>query len=698
MAFTAVHYPTDKDQGHIPYWPDNEELGVASENFFDQFVTFDGSDPTAAALSVGLEDPPSPSILLDSLNDNLTNSSASDQGTQSGQAQSESSATSASLGTPLACPEETPLEHCKSVPAELTNPLLADPILSGGSISDSELLRLEGISLKSPKPSVTTPSSPPFATSSPSPRKHNRVLDSIYATFRRATHRSKPRKQAEANAEIMMADAFKGGEHASYDLPANLDLSDFGDIKLEDIPVPVDSHGIPVSPPLTGRIPPDQNSNDILNFVNGHFDDPFCDGLLAPPATIHPAGKSHDGLLDTPIDTPSLNDDPFYHGMGILDTNGSSFRPQPKLRSTSSAEWPMEGILTNDTNANAIWSSSGSPSGPSYDAGNPMASPGWWDTPNGHHSHHPHHHHHHRGNTAPLNLSMHGAPPDLPYEYGANPDLSGLMIHMPQPRAPQAAVLSSGAMNDAYYNGSATTPRHHRRHYSEQRRPRPRAPSSGARHYTSTNGGGSGVPRTPLTSPRKISSGSSSTTTTACYTLREEPPSPTPNQRHRSASGSSLAVRKRRSWRGRQNLNSNSSEPRTPGGGARSVSSSCRPGGFEGSLSHSHGPARRVSMSNMRGDGEGGGGGRRGGGGGGGGGGALSIEFCNYTPSDKKVLMNGVAPSGSSKTKARREREAQEHKRKMSEAYMQAIRAAGGDVEKLRQNGFFGGGEYGGAH
>lgn len=67
----------------------------------------------------------------------------------------------------------------------------------------------------------------------------------------------------------------------------------------------------------------------------------------------------------------------------------------------------------------------------------------------------------------------------------------------------------------------------------------------------------------------------------------------------------------------------------------------------------------------------------------------MSIEFCNYTPSDKKVLMNGVAPSGSSKTKARREREAQEHKRKMSEAYMQVIRAAGGDVEKLRQNGFF---------
>ncbi|KAI0885927.1 uncharacterized protein GGS22DRAFT_200044 [Annulohypoxylon maeteangense] len=657
MAFTAVHYPTDKDQGHIPYWPENEELGVASENFFDQFVTFDGSDPAAAALSCGLEDPPSPSALLDSFNDNFTNSSASEQGTQSGQAQSESSATSVSLDTPLAsCLEVEPLEHCKSVPAELTNPLLADPVLSGGSISDSELLRLEGISLKSPKPSVTAPSSPPFATGSPSPRKHNRVLNSIYATFRRATHRSKSRKPVDTNAETM-PDMFKDEEHVSYDLPANLDLNDFGDIKLEDIPGPVDSHGLPISPPLTGRIPPDQNPNDVLNFVSGHFDDPFCDGLLAPPATIHPSGKSHDANINTPLDTPSLSDDAFYHGMGILDTNGSSFRPQPKLRSTSSAEWPMEGILSNDANPNAtIWPSN-SPQNAPYipDTGNALASPGWWDPPNNH-PHHPH--------SRPMDLPLHNG---LPYDYPPNPDLAGLMIHMPQPRPPQSAVLTPGPANDPYYNGG--TPRHHRRHYSEQRRPRPRAPSSGARHYAN-GGGGAGI-HTPLTSPRKVSAGAGAGA--GCYTLREEPPSPTPTGRHRSASGGSLAVRKRRSWRGRQNLGS---EPRTPSG--RSVSSSCRPPiGFDG---HGAVPTRRVSMGNMRGDG-------------GGGGGSLSIEFCNYTPSDKKVLMNGVAPSGSSKTKARREREAQEHKRKMSEAYMQAIRAAGGDVEKLRQGGFFGGGE-----
>ncbi|UKZ62093.1 uncharacterized protein TrAtP1_003352 [Trichoderma atroviride] len=50
--------------------------------------------------------------------------------------------------------------------------------------------------------------------------------------------------------------------------------------------------------------------------------------------------------------------------------------------------------------------------------------------------------------------------------------------------------------------------------------------------------------------------------------------------------------------------------------------------------------------------------------------------------------MTGVAPSGSSKTKARREKEAQEKRRKLSEAAMKAVAAAGGDVDKLIQEGF----------
>ncbi|KAK3501477.1 hypothetical protein B0T13DRAFT_431725 [Neurospora crassa] len=73
------------------------------------------------------------------------------------------------------------------------------------------------------------------------------------------------------------------------------------------------------------------------------------------------------------------------------------------------------------------------------------------------------------------------------------------------------------------------------------------------------------------------------------------------------------------------------------------------------------------------------GGGSRGGGGG--------IGFVNFTPLDHHTLMSGVAPSGSSKTKARREREAAEQRRKLSEAMVKVVEAAGGDVRKLGELG-----------
>lgn len=481
---------------------------------------------------------------------------------------------------------------------------------------------------------------------------------------------------------MTVREEFKIEENTPYDMRSDFDLNDFGDIKAEEALGPVDSHGLPVSPPLTGRIPADHHTRDVIHFVNGHFDDPFCDDLLAPPAVINPAAKSHDPNLDSPIETPVLNDDPFYqHDMEFLDTNGSSFRPprqQPKLRSTSSAEWPMEGILTNDNNQGNPWTSSPPDTGAVFtpDNSSAMPSPTWWNTPqstNGHHrgrysqNGNSSYSNGHGGGvrSSSISLPMPNQQTELSIDYGSGGDFSGLMIHMPQPRAPQPAVLNSGTTDSvsmppsnlsyqplpsAYHqspNPHQQPARHHRRQYSEQRRPRPRAPSSGARHYG-----------TPLTSPRKASSSS------ACYTLREESASPTPGPRLRnSSSTSSLAVRKRRSWTRRQG---SGSEPRTPG-----RSASFGPDG-----------ARRGSTSSA--------GGGSSSGGGGGGGGGFSIEFCNYTPNDKKVLMNGVAPSGSSKTKARREREAQEHKRKLSEKYMQAIRAAGADVEeKLKLNGFF---------
>lgn len=60
-----------------------------------------------------------------------------------------------------------------------------------------------------------------------------------------------------------------------------------------------------------------------------------------------------------------------------------------------------------------------------------------------------------------------------------------------------------------------------------------------------------------------------------------------------------------------------------------------------------------------------------------------AIGFVNFTPKDANKLLNDVAPSGSSKTRARREQEARERRKKMSEAAIEAVRRAGGDVSVL---------------
>lgn len=61
----------------------------------------------------------------------------------------------------------------------------------------------------------------------------------------------------------------------------------------------------------------------------------------------------------------------------------------------------------------------------------------------------------------------------------------------------------------------------------------------------------------------------------------------------------------------------------------------------------------------------------------------VNVSFVNFTPEDSHKILTGVAPSGSSKTKARREQEAKEKRRKLSEAALMAVRNAGGDVEAL---------------
>ncbi|CAG8979346.1 hypothetical protein HYALB_00002472 [Hymenoscyphus albidus] len=63
------------------------------------------------------------------------------------------------------------------------------------------------------------------------------------------------------------------------------------------------------------------------------------------------------------------------------------------------------------------------------------------------------------------------------------------------------------------------------------------------------------------------------------------------------------------------------------------------------------------------------------------------VDFVNYTPDDSKKILTGVAPSGSSKTKARREKEAMEKRRRLTQAAARAIRAVGGNIDRLVEEG-----------
>ena len=66
-------------------------------------------------------------------------------------------------------------------------------------------------------------------------------------------------------------------------------------------------------------------------------------------------------------------------------------------------------------------------------------------------------------------------------------------------------------------------------------------------------------------------------------------------------------------------------------------------------------------------------------------GGFGGIDFVNFTPKDSQKLLNDVAPSGSSKTRARREAEARDKRKKLSEAALKAVSSAGGDIEALKK-------------
>ncbi|CRK26788.1 hypothetical protein BN1708_000598 [Verticillium longisporum] len=532
------------------------------------------------------------------------------------------------------------------------------------SISDSELLRLEGISLKA-SPSRVPPlghvshSQPPTpllhqgqgpATSKPTPATATTTTSSSTAAAttgsrsffkavaskiqKAATVRSKPSfsrttiNTTERDSSTMST--------LSIDRPISPAISPRKAFKLrpdqQQMGIPDGSHPqqqrLPISLPNSATIPQGLSNP----FCNGFVEDPFAfDPSVAsgPSPAVYKRQAPH-----TPIDTPVLEDDKstMYFQQPIHPHQGG-------IAQANKAAWPLPSSSAHaDSHGNMAWSNS-------FAQSDGLDTTQWWDGPvdlNDASSQFQAQ----NARNATYNLALHtqqaagGAGRDMAYEYhnqgqqqqhmptAGNPhEMSGLMIQMSQANRSFFIVAGCPQLQHQMPPQPQT-----------ERRPRmPRAPSAGARHMT-----------TPMRRQRPSSANRNRARDSSSA-------SPTPNGRSRNSSGSSNAggpvigasVKKRRSFQ--TPAGGRPGHPRTPSGGSSGA----------------------LGLGIGMGDGGGGGGG-----------------FVNFTPSDHTLLMTGVAPSGSSKTKARREKEALEKRRRMSEAALKAVAAAGGDIDKLVEEGF----------
>ncbi len=552
-----------------------------------------------------------------------------------------------------------------------------DGLPYGGSISDSELLKLEGQTMRSPRIqlpqlSASEPASPP---SKPvSPRKAGR-LETFCTKIRNKASTLGKTKQVEvkpdpdAFAEPVMSTA-QMAPARGRPRPQNLHIS----------------KAQLASPPLTSGMPgqrPAAGSGSDASFVNGMLDDPFMADSLLSGQFVPPLQLNGTTIPQTPLQTPLLDG----WQLPMATPNGKPL-------------WAAAGPYFQGVDADA----------------------GWWH-PDAMDTDMPLYH----ARNASVNLLTlqhqqsfeYPAPPGTEDAAAHFPAANGL-LHMPQPRGIPPAVLHAGAR--------PTRADHH------HRRPNPRAPSSGARHRQYPGAGPGLSPRKPRTAsaarigsvspgPKRAAlppSGSGSAGNARlhrCSASLQTLSHPAAATASAADTPAGAAVRKRRSWASasarrtsssslhHQYLNAATTPRRTTHPGSSSSNthpnnqSHHPPSGHHpshtprtttnhtnhtnpnhpnpkhpASTSHPH-PHHDPEEDPMEPDADG---------------------FVNYTPSDSLLLMTSVAPSGSSKTKARREREAAEQQLAAQEAlgqrFARLVAEAGGDVRKLGGLEFVNGG------
>ncbi|KAK4679124.1 hypothetical protein QC764_201350 [Podospora pseudoanserina] len=674
VAFVTGGLPLagNKQSGSF-YSHDMDEAG--STDFFDQFVMLDGSDSeTTAEGGGGLGQfcgasglPMSPRLL--SIEPSLSMPIAAETGSVSGRA----AGTHGNFGPPGAIHGNV---NGHSLPAggwqgAVNSPIIAHPrqfhqqqaqrlqrsttnignlkikpdtevdgltyttsgfgeALGGGTVSDSELLKLEGLSMRAtkvevPQPAASVPPSPtPLASS---PKKTSR-LGAFCSRFRSKAASTLQGKSKQQHMEIkqesistpVISSAQMGGGTAKprpgRPRPVNLNLT---------------KSQLPLSPPLTGAVPTSSqpqtisgdklmngsnNNNNNMNFVNGFIDDPFLTGQFLRGgqfAAPLPMNNNSNNMPHTPLQTP------------LIDSIPASW--QLPVTSPGFVLSPNGEINTN-----------------------------WWDTTSID-----------AMDTDPITNLF----PPTTSSTTTNPRDASLNLAMHFPQTPSILHPQYRAQMQQQQSSSSSS--------SSSRRPKPRAPSSGARHHHYTTSG-------PGMSPRKtrtVVSGSSTTPSpTTTTTTSSSKPIPTGGRSHRrstsmttlpsgtlldppsTSQSSSAAIRKRRSWTGRRVSHSSSQI------NLHSLASPSQ-------SSRGHKSTRRTASCSSLAALAGMGGVEHNGGGGG--------SFVNYTPNDKQLLMTGVAPSGSSKTKLRREKEAKEKAREFKERLARAVEAAGGDLKRLEE-------------
>ncbi|KAK4457332.1 hypothetical protein QBC42DRAFT_256413 [Cladorrhinum samala] len=567
----------------------------------------------------------------------------------------------------------------------------------GGTVSDSELLKLEGLTMRSsprieiPQQPASLPASPPSTAASP--KKPGR-FEAFCSRFRNKTagSSSKSNKQQLLNG-IQPQNAIKQ-EPASLRHTPIMSVAQMG---------PSKSSSSPRSKPAHLHLSKSQLASSLSLTAGGPMTAPI-------PQSVNSAS------FITATTTPNFLDDPFLNDPLLL--RGQFIPSTPHLKSSTTT--------TTTTNGNGLpqtphdsWLSS-MPSCITVPDGKPL----WTSFPD--------HNNNNNNHLLPIATPSSSASPNW-WDGGAadlqmDPDISlSLFFHQ------QATAAAAAAALYEYPPPPPTTPScssfippdglsacQSQSQSQSSRRPKPRAPSSGARHATISprkTRGGNADPNSPVkphhplhhrrsssslrgsSDPPNVIRKRSSWTTTA--TATGGGPSHHHHHQHhhqpsRRASSNSLYAKSKRTAScsslsglimagrvgGLDNTGSGSG-----GAGRNGSAGKVGAGGKEGKR------GKQIvgcgggnnNNNNNNGDDDNNTGVTGGGGGGGIAGGGMQGGFVNFTPQDRKLLMTGVAPSGSSKTKARREKEAMERDREYKEKLARAVEAAGGDLRKLEE-------------